>query len=245
MNRTITALVFCLAACKPPPAEEPPVKPDPGEPQGEKADQEEAEAVLQESFTFEMGVAWNRHHDFGADGKRLYSQVTLLLYEGGKARIEDGGKLKLSHLDNTYGYESETTQWSNVWMGAWVLRDDLMVLELDLFGHGCKKVIAGLEGTPEETEECDKASKKVTLECRSEGITLDPVLIDLASGESGGAAYESEQVVDAWICLPTGEEYDLGGTPTAWVFGKGVCIEGSSSPSSSRSYGPCREDDPI
>ena len=49
-----------------------------------KAGAELAETPIQETFTFEMGVAWNRHHKFGADGKRLYTTVTLLLYEGGK-----------------------------------------------------------------------------------------------------------------------------------------------------------------
>jgi hypothetical protein len=242
MTRTlmIASVLASLAACKPPPPTEPPAKPE-----ADEVEAEVAETAIEETFTFEMGVAWNKHHKFGADGKRLYSQVTLLLYEGGKARVEDGGKLKLSHLDNTYGYESETTEWSNAWMGTWVLRDDALILELELFGRGCKKVIAGLEGTPEEEEECEKASKKVELECRSEAITLDPVLIDLASEKPDSKAYESEQVVDAWVCHPTGDDDELGGTPQAWIFGKGACIEGSSGPYGSRSYGPCRDDDPI
>jgi len=233
MSRTIVALLLCLSSCKPPPAGEPPSKPEPLQ----LEQTAEAEPVLQETYTFEVGVAWNRHHKFGADGERLYSTVTLMLYEGGKVRIEDGGKRKLSTLDNTYGYEEENTQWSNVWAGTWVRDGGEMVLELDLMSRGCEKVVAGLEGTPEEKEECGEAPDMVTLECKTDGITLEPAL----DAPAGAPA----QTVDAWVCHPTGDDVDLGGTPVAWVFGKDACLEASSGPYGSRSYGPCREDDPI
>jgi hypothetical protein len=233
MSRTILALALCLSACRPPPAEEPPEKPV----QVEEATAQ-AEPVLQESFTFEVGVAWNRHHDFGADGERLDGTVTMLLFEGGRARIEDGGKRKLSTLDNTYGYEEENTEWSNVWTGTWKLDGEAMILELGLSGRECEKVVGGLEGTPEEKEECDAVPEKITLECSIGSITLDPVQSDLPPGEP-------EQVVDAWVCHPTGDDVDLGGTPVSWVFGKDACLEAGSGPYGARSYGPCREDDPI
>lgn len=240
MSRMIVVLAFTMVACRPPPAEEPPV-----EPVVEEVEPARADPVIQESFTFEVGVAWNRHHKFGADGERLYSTVKMMLYGGGKARIEDGGKRKLSTLDNTYGYEAEVTEWSNVWVGTWVEKEDALTLDLALFGRGCTKVVEGLEGTPSETGECDEVPEKVTLECKADGITLDPVLVGLDSGGQGGAVDGSEQIVDAWVCHPTGEDVDLGGTPVSWVFGKDACLEASSGPHSSRSYGPCREDEPI
>jgi len=222
------------------------VKPDPAEPEIDEAESDKSESVLEETFTFEVGVAWNRHHDFGADGMRHYTRVTLMLYEGGKVRIEDEGKLKRSTLDNTYGYESETTEWSNVWMGTWAMQGHVMVLELQLFGRGCEKVIAGLEGTPETMQECEKAPKDAVLECKSESITLDSVMISLAAEESGEVVDESEQVVEAWLCHRKGKHNNMAGTPLSWVFGKGVCLEASSGPSSmARIYGPCRDDDPI
>jgi hypothetical protein len=232
---TIVALVLCLSACKPPPAEEPSSKPEPVQP--EPAAQ--ADPVLQESFTFEVGVAWNRHHDFGADGERLDGTVTLVLYEGGKARVEDRGERKLSTLDNTYGYEEEIHQWSNVWTGSWAKQEQVLLVDLQLAVHGCEKSIEGLKGEGvKEKLTCEPVQDKVQLRCEAQAITLDPVQSDLPPGEP-------EQVVDAWVCHPTGDDVDLGGTPVSWVFGKDACIEASSGPYGSRSYGPCREDEPI
>ncbi len=231
---TIVSFFLCLSACKPPPAEEPPAGPV-----SENVEPAPAQAVLQETFTFEVGVAWNRHHKFGADGERLYSTVTLLLYEGGKARIEDRGKHKLSTLDNTYGYEAEIHEWSNVWTGTWAKQEQVLTVDLQLAVHGCEKSIEGLEGDGvKEKLACQPVQEKVLLRCEVQAITLDPVQSDLAPGEP-------EQVVDAWVCHPTGDDMDLGGTPVSWVFGKDACLEASSGPYGSRSYGPCREDDPI
>lgn len=220
--------------------EKPPRLTPPGDVQAVKA-----EPVLEDSFTFEMGVAWNRHHEFGGDGKRLYSTVTLLLYQGGTARIEDGGKLELSHLDNTYGYEATTTWWSNVWTGTWEDGEGKLAMDLALVGRECEMVISGLEGTPVKQQECQKAPKTIRLQCETGTITLDPVLVDLAESEPAPEAGGARKTVDAWVCTPSGDVNDLGGTPVAWVFGKDSCIEATSSPTSSRLYGPCRDDDPI
>ena len=239
MIRTLLSLlvISSVASCKTPPLESPhvPVESDPGETVSPVPD-------TAETLTFEVGEAWNRHSDFGADGKRLFSQVSLSLHESGKARIEDDGKLKFSHLDKVYGYESKTTEWRNVWMGRWVLTDDVMVIDLDLSTRECEKITGGLEGEGEEKQECPPIQKKVKLECRTRIITLDPLLLTLAGVEAG----ESDEKRDAWVCHPKGKGTDMGGTPIPWIFGKDSCIEAGSGPSAmARSYGPCRENDPF
>lgn len=187
-----------------------------------------------ETFTFRWQTAWNRHSDFGADGERLYSQVTLQLLEGGKAHVVDAGERRESHLDNHWGYQEERTTWSNTWSGTWTRKENKLVLQLSSTGRECELAKGGLEGDGAPAiSACPAFDATPRIECQTDEMTI-------------GLATATEEVPaitrQAWICRSAGTAADLGGTPSPWVFGTDACLTVSSGPGTGRlTYGVCEE----
>jgi hypothetical protein len=207
-------LALALACCRPPPVENP-------EPTLQETTQEIPEA--QDILSLKWNEAWNLHSEFGASGSRLFSDVTLYLLEGGKVRVDDTGSLSDSHLDKTFGYEEETTTWNNVWQGTYVQKDDTLVLEIEPTERTCEKVETDPQGQETRTP-CPELPRKVRLECSEAEISL----------------MYTDEVREAWLCLPTGSA-DLGGTPSPWVFGKLACLQTLGGKFSPLEYEPCEE----
>jgi hypothetical protein len=155
--------------------------------------------------------AWNRHHKFGADGQRLSSRVKGVLLPGGKARVEDRGELKRSHLSRTWGHSEELTDWSVEWIGTWRRAGARLLLELKSERRSCSEVVRR-PGEKDQRRGCPSV-RAVTLECERARVSV---------ASASGAATTMQP---AWRCFTRAH---VIGTPTPWVFGEKRCLRATS-----------------
>ncbi|MCA9520705.1 MAG: hypothetical protein KC609_07025, partial [Myxococcales bacterium] len=81
-------------------------------------------------FRFQFTESWNRHHIFGADGRRAKSTVELSLERSGAASLRDEGYRGSSTLSRRWGYKSDRRDWSLSWTGRWRLEKGKLLVVL-------------------------------------------------------------------------------------------------------------------
>lgn len=180
---------------------------------------------------FEEG--WNQHHQFGASGMHLDSEVVVYLHQGGGARINDAGEHRTSELSEQWGYREEKKVWDNAWHGTWTTEPDSLILELSPTKRVCTIHVTDY-GDQKSTKDCPETPPRVRVVCDARQIDVAPTPL---------GREEDARPHDVWLCFPDEGAEALGGSPPAWVFSEQACIRISTGfRGKSRSYSSCGDD---
>ena len=141
-------------------------------------------------------------------------EIGVLLGAKGKASVTSKGMHSnhdMTMMNNTPYNTEDSATWTTTWRGTWIIKGDVLSLELDLVKHDCKGEQD--ENGRKTVAPCKTASAKATLTCASQ-------VIDVENRTSGKTAKSA-----AWMCSPAATGTELAESTGPWVFAKGGCVE--------------------
>lgn len=188
--------------------------------------------LAQPPLTLRFREGWNQHHDFGASGMHLNSEVVIYLHQGGGVRVTDSGEHRTSELSNQWGYQEEKKVWDNAWHGTWKTEADKLILVLSPTKHECKLHVTDY-GDQKSVKDCPEIPAVVHLECPAQQIDVKPEPL---------SRDEDKLPRKVWVCFPEEGAEAMGGSPTSWVLAEGACLRVSTGfRGKGRSFSVCGE----
>ncbi len=160
----------------------------------------------------------------GAINHRRSIAITVKLLDRGKLTASDEGEVVDHNLYDGYS-TTETTTWTNRWVGKWSLANGALALELVLDKRTCTKAKEHSD-TKRDKVPCDPVDRSVKLACKTTLVAVE----DNAGKRSK---------VATWQCSTDGE---LADTPRGWTLGKRICVRVASGRFGPDVFQPCAAD---